>query len=99
MKPLNDFMSSIEGAFKDAGKDLGGRGLAIRAEAGKQMQALALAANEPGYDRVVKAARDNVALVAGLSLSAAGDKADSGLLGIIQGSLFMAGKIVAGGVA
>jgi hypothetical protein len=54
------------------------------------MQMLASALGEPGYDEALVAARDSVALFAGLQIVDSADAGDRELLGSIGGALSIA---------
>lgn len=95
----NDFMKLLESSLKETGKELSVSLDVVRAEAARQMAQLALAAGEPGYERAVIAARDNVAMVAGLQSVANADAVDARIIGVIQGGLFLGAKAISGGVA
>lgn len=84
----------LQGTLQETGRDLEGSLDAVKAEVAKQLAALSLAAGEPGYERAVIAARDNVALVAGLQAVADADAVDSRILGIIQGGLTFGAKLL-----
>lgn len=53
-------------------------------------QVLALAQNEPGFDRVLTAEAHNVALFAGISTATAADKVDQRIVAVIHGALAIA---------
>jgi hypothetical protein len=99
MSATNDFMSLLEGTLKETGKELETSLDEVRQYAGEQMAQLALAVGEPGYDRAVIAARDNVLLRMGLRAVANADSADQRIIGIVQGALFFGAKAIAGGAA
>ena len=69
----------------------------VAAYAAEQAAKLKNVANQPGYHEAVKAARDNVALKAGINASEQADATDSRILGVIEGALFMGAKVLAGG--
>lgn len=98
-KQTQDFMDSLNASLKDTGRELSVSTEEVRAEAANQLQKLAMAAGEPGYDRAVIAARDNVALVAGLKSVSNADHVDNRIIGVIQGALFVGAKALAGGAA
>lgn len=69
----------------------------VAAYAAEQAAMLKNVANQPGYHQAVLAARDNVALKAGIKASEQADATDSRIIGIIEGALFMGAKVLAGG--
>lgn len=91
----DQFMELLSSAAKETGADLSGSADQIRVTVAEQMAKLSLVVGEPGYDRAVLAARDNVALVAGLAAVEDADAADSRIIGIIQGALFFGAKTLA----
>jgi len=99
MSATNDFMSLLEGTLKETGKELYLARDEVRQYAGEQMAQLALAVGEPGYDRAVIAARDNVLLRMGLRAVANADSSDQRIIGIVQGALFFGAKAIAGGAS
>jgi len=48
--------------------------------------------DQPGYAEAVIAARDSIALRAGIAASDTADASDSRILGILEGALFMGAK-------
>ena len=99
MNTTDDFMDSLKASLAETGRDLGADLDKVRAKAAEQMAMLALSAGEPGYGRAVIAARDNVAMAAGLAAVRDADAADARIIGVIQGSLFFGAKVIAGGGA
>lgn len=94
-----NFMDSLNASLRETGRDLSVSMDEVRAEAANQLIKLSLAAGEPGYERAVIAARDNVALVAGLKSVSNADAVDGRIIGVIQGALFVGAKALAGGGA
>lgn len=97
MSASNDFMASLKASLAETGRDLNVDLATVKAKAAEQMTQLAMASGEPGYDRAVIAARDNVAMAAGLAAVKNADAVDSRIIGVIQGSLFFGAKVIAGG--
>ena len=97
-KASNEFMDSLKASLKETGRKIDVDLEEVRVYAASQMTQLALAVGEPGYDRAVIAARDNVAMKAGLLAVAHADAIDSRIVGVIQGSLFVGARILAGGL-
>lgn len=91
----NDIIKVLESALKETGKDLGVSLDAVKVKIAEQLALLALAVGEPGYDRAVIAARDNVAFAMGLSAVADADAIDSRIIGVIQGGLSMGARLLA----
>ena len=56
---------------------------------------LSLAVNEPGYAQALIAARDSIALKAGVEVVENADEADEGLLALIAGALAFAARVLA----
>jgi hypothetical protein len=52
---------------------------------------------QAGYHDAVIAVRDSIALKAGIAATEQADAADSKILGVIEGALFMGAKVLAGG--
>lgn len=92
MSASEDLTDLVASALEETGRSLDEGREALQLEASTQLTQLALAVGEPGYDRAVVAARDNVALAAGLQAAAEADAADSRIIGIIQGALFFGAK-------
>jgi len=90
----DEFMDLLGGVLQETGRDLEGSLDAVKAEVAKQLTQLSMAAGEPGYERAVIAARDNVALVAGLAAVEDADAVDSRILGVIQGGLSFGAKLL-----
>lgn len=97
MSALDDFMSVLQGTLKETGRELKVSVSDLRQRAAEQMAQLALAAGEPGYDRAVIAARDNVLLLAGIESVERADAVDNRIIGVVQAGLFMGAKVLAGG--
>lgn len=71
-------------------------GAQLKVSAGRAKQIIAqeaavlsLASSEPGFEMVLRASRDNVALKLGIEASMTASAADQRLLGIIQTGLLM----------
>ena len=88
----NDVTLDMMKLIRAAGVELKDGGLELKLVVSQELAQLALAVGEPGYERAVTAARDNVALAAGLMVVSVADSSDARLLGIIQGALFMGAK-------
>lgn len=56
---------------------------------------LSLAVGEPGYDEALKAARDSLALKAGVAAVEQADEADFHVIGLIGGALAFAARVLA----
>ena len=91
----DQFMDLLQGVASETGHDLSESADRIRTTVAEQMAKLSLVVGEPGYDRAVKAARDNVALAAGLAAVEDADAADGRIIGVIQGALFFGAKTLA----
>jgi len=79
--------------LKDALEETGAE-LKVSAGKAKQIIAsegarLAAASQEPGFDMVLRASRDNVALQLGIEASLTASAADNRIIGIIQTGLLM----------
>ena len=70
----------------------------VAAYASDQAVSLSGLVGQPGYQEAVIAARDNVALQAGIYASEQADATDSRIIGVLEGALFMGAKVLAGGV-
>lgn len=97
MSALDDFMGVLEDTLKETGRELRVSVADLRQRAGEQMALLALAAGEPGYERAVVAARDNVLLLAGIEAVEHADAVDSRIIGVVQAGLFMGARVLAAG--
>jgi len=95
----NDFMDLLGSALKETGKELEASLDDVRQYASEQLAQLALAVGEPGYERAVIAARDNVLMRMGLRAVDSADASDQRIIGIVQGGLFFGAKVLAGGAA
>lgn len=91
----DQFMDLLNGVAKETGKDLSESLGTIRTTVAEQMAKLSAVVGEPGYERAVLAARDNVALAAGLEAVEDGDAADTRIIGVIQGALFFGAQTLA----
>lgn len=80
------FSSVVEGTSISAAK--------VAAYAADQAASLAGLVDDPGYHEAVIAARDNVALQAGITASQQADATDSRILGVLEGALFMGAKVL-----
>jgi len=69
----------------------------VAAYAAEQAAKLKDLVGQAGYHEAVKAARDSVALKAGIAATQQADATDSKILGVIEGALFMGAKVLAGG--
>lgn len=67
----------------------------IAAYAAERADSLALAVGEPGYDEALIAARDSVALKAGIVAVDEADEVDANILGLIAGLLAFAARSIA----
>ena len=63
--------------------------------ASERAAALSLSVGEPGYQEAVTAARDSVALKAGIVAVGQADQADQHTLGLIAGALTFAARVLA----
>lgn len=95
MSAIDDFMNVLQGTLKETGRELQVSVSDLRQRAGEQMAILALAVGEPGYERAVVAARDNVLLLAGIDAVEHADAVDSRIIGVVQAGLFMGAKVLA----
>lgn len=99
MNATKEFMASLEATLADAGRELKVDLQEVRLKASEQMAQLALSAGEPGYERLVIAARDNVVMTAGLKAVAQADRIDMRIIGVIEAGLFMGARLLAGGTS
>jgi len=88
----NELLSLLADSAKETGRNLDLSQQKLREVVATQMAQLALAVGEPGYERAVVAARDVIALAAGLQLHANAAAADQRIVGVIQGALFFGAK-------
>jgi hypothetical protein len=68
----------------------------VAAYASDQATSLAALVGKPGYHEAVIAARDSIALQAGIVASDQADIANSKILGLLEGALYMGAKVLAG---
>lgn len=89
----------IEAMFRDAldatGRTLSESSAALAQYAADQADLLALAVGEPNFEQAVIAARDNVALRAGIEATNAADQFDMKLAGFITGALRLGARALA----
>lgn len=89
----------MEQQFMDLLNDLQIGASEARAElasyAAERAEALSLAVGEPGYDEALKAARDSLALKAGVVAVEQADDVDQHVLGLIGGALAFAARVLA----
>lgn len=67
----------------------------LAAYAAERAQALSMSVGQPGYDEALVAARDSIALKAGIAVVEEADDVDLGLLGVIAGALAFAARMLA----
>jgi len=94
-----DILNLLEDTIRQTGRDLGDSAQELRAYAAEQMAQLALGVGQPGFADAAEAARDNVALRAGIMLVDDADSADARTVSFIQGLLVLGAKALAGGAA
>ncbi len=89
MNTQKEFESMIEGALADLGGELAETKEALAEYAAERAAALAeiLESGEPGFEFALTAARDNMALRAGLKIGEDAERADGVWLGLFAGGL------------
>lgn len=92
---IADTQALLENALKDTGKQLAGSALDIANYTIEQAQELSALAGDPNFQDAVIAARDNVALKAGISAVNSGDAVDAKVVAIIQTAITFAARAIA----
>lgn len=89
-----DFKTLLDNALKESGRELSvdKDELAVYAAERAAILATVAASGETGFEDVLKAERDNVALKAGLVITKNASAVDQRLLGLIQGFLMMGAR-------
>lgn len=85
----------LSDALSETGADLSASGQAIAQLTAIRAAELSVLVGQPGYDQAVVAARDEIALAAGLESVSNADAATSRVLSLIQGGLMMLAGTVA----
>lgn len=81
---LNDMRLGAEGVREE-----------LAMYAAERAYQLSFAVGEPGYDEALEAARNSIALMAGIAAVEQADKADMHVLGLIGGALAFAARVLA----
>lgn len=93
-----DFQSVIAAALDETGATLRQGAAEIAAVTAMRGAELASLVGQPGYDQAVIAARDEISLIAGISIVNKADKTANRVRSVIQGSLmFVAGAVTGWG--
>lgn len=87
IQAANEFLALLDAELKDVQHDFKVSRGELAIYMSERAQHLSLAVNEPGFDRVVLAERNNVALRAGLLISENASSLNDRLLGLIGGAL------------
>lgn len=91
----SELVAMLETAYKDEGRSIAFDTKALATYAAEEAKVLSLAISEPGFDQAIKAARDNLAMKAGLAAVVVGDRADARFYGILEGGLAIAARAIA----
>ena len=84
----------LKQALEDAGAELQASAQAVAHLTAVRAGELSVLVGQPGYDQAVIAARDEIALAAGLPVVENPDQATSRVISIVQGGLMMlAGRL------
>lgn len=90
----NDFEAIIEQAVRDTGVSLKTSTKELALYADDQAARLLSLVGQAGYDEAVIAARDNVVLRAGIASVDQADALQARFIGVLQGALGMAAKLL-----
>ncbi len=85
----DEIKNLLETAIEDTGADLATGSREIVAMMTQRAAELSGIVGLPGYDQAAVAARDEIALVAGIELVEQADKATERVLSIVQGGLML----------
>ena len=88
----------LEQALKEQGRDLGKSSALVADYARQRANHLAQIHGQPGWERAVKAEAESVLAYGTLQMVDEADAADARLLGILEGTLGLCARLVAGGV-
>ena len=91
----DDFQALFEDAITETGVSLQVGATELAAYAAERSAHLATLVGDRGFSMAVRAERDAVALKAGIVAVRQGDQADARIVGIIQGGLSLAAKLIA----
>lgn len=92
----NEFRDLIKSYLAETGEELDASADELAVYAASRAAHLATIAGEPGFEVAVRAERDSIALKAGIAVTLNAAAADQRLIGIIQGSLQVAARALAG---
>lgn len=95
LDPNAEFKTLFTQFVEDTGASFGASVDELAIYASEEAARLSSAINEPGFDHLVTAARDNVVLRAALQAVDEADKTDQRLLGLVQGALRFAAAALA----
>lgn len=84
-----NFSDLLKDALEETGLELDASALEAKQIMAEEAAKLLLVADEPGFNLVLRASRDNVALRLGIVSSLQASAADQRILGIIQTGLLM----------
>lgn len=91
---LDELVSLIKDAAGEMGKEVNLDALKLVAKDNARL--LAKAIREPGYRRALRSATNSVAMAAGIDIVETADVADAKLVGIIEGALGIAARVLGG---
>lgn len=94
-----DVLLILKDALEETGVSLKKSAEEVALYTSERADNLAFAAAEPGFEYTVRAERDNVALFAGLEAADTLDAQEMRVVGVIQGLLVFAAKMLAAGGA
>ena len=89
-----EILDLLEGPLRDAGRDIEEGADEIKDYITERAKHLASIRGERGFELAVQAEADNVALRIALSLTAQADAADARIVGILEGALGIAGRLL-----
>lgn len=91
---LDSFKSLLSTQFNDLGDDAEARIEEVALYAAERTAYLSTLVGHAGFEEAVVAERDNVALTAARVLTDQADIVDQGILGVIQGAMFTAARLL-----
>lgn len=91
----DEIRTLLQGVVNETGRNLAGSAEDVAQYAAERAQHLARIYDQPGFDLALKAERDNVAMFAGIALVDQADAIDARILGIIEGALSIAKRVLA----
>ncbi len=92
---IHDLEKLLTDAIAETGVSLQKGAAELAAYAAERSAHLATLVDDPGFQEAVRAERDAVALEAGITAVQQADAADARIVGVIQGGLALAARLIA----